>query len=616
MSFSNIAKKYSTIDGYLFHIGQNYRSYDFFGMQKLGDTCIFRVWAPNAKKVFLVGDFNCWEESDSLYKTDDYGVWEIIIDANRVLSGNNEDKYKYKIYSPDKILYKADPYAVRAGIPPETASIVPYSENYVWRDHGWLKFRAHMAKSYYSFPINIYGLDMKSWGCNENGVPLDYCSLARELAPYVKQMGYTHVEIMPVYEYVCNKRYSCKNFTFFSPATVYGDPNELKEFVDCMHEAGIGVVLDWIPSYFSVDEQGLSEFDGSELYERNSDEEQNNPGIRRFDLKKGEVQSFLISSADYLIREFHIDVFKVCDVGALFDLNLYRISSADFLKKLNRYIKCEFPDVITMADVSDISFKVTGTGDDGLGFDLTWNIDWMNDARLFRKSGLNVGQYEYLNLKASVAHVFSERYVLPTSNDGTVYPCSSLINGVNVIGDNCSFSMLRAFYGYALTLPGKKFGFMGSEIAQDHCSGHKSVEWSLLANEKNAQFQRFVAEFNHFYLSCAPLWQIDDSRCGFAWIEPYDDAKNVISYRRTSEDGNEVYMVINFSDTLYDEFLLEVLYPGRYKELMNSDDLRFGGNGDVNAELLVSAGTGIGNSPNSIKVKIAPFTVAVFGRNL
>ena len=618
-------EKINDMAEYLFHQGTNYRAYEYLGAHKTDDGYIFRVWAPNADRIFLAGDFNNWGEDAPLERISEAGIWEITLGNDRISAGN---KYKYKIYGCGQVHFKADPYATEAGLPPETASVVPTQSEYEWRDGGWLAYRKKNAGKFYSLPMNIYELHMGSWKRHEDGTPFSYTELARDLAPYVKQMGYTHIEMMPITEYPFEGSWGYQVSSYFAPTTRYGTPDELKSFIDSMHEAGIGVILDWVPAHFPKDRFGLYEFDGKPLYEYQGADRMEHAGwgTRRFDVGRNEVQSFLISSASYWLREFHIDAIRVDAVASMIYLdydklpgewvpNIYGdnrcLEAIAFFRKLNSHVKGEFPDALMIAEESTAWANITTFDNEGLGFDLKWNMGWMNDTLAYAELDPIYRKYHHNNLNFSLTYSFNEKYILSISHDEVVHGKRSFLDKMS--GDYWQkFAGARAFMGYMMTHPGKKLNFMGGEIGQFREWDYEGeIEWFLLEYESHAKFQRYVAELNHFYLSQPALWQIEGSWDGFKWIDPDDNERSIISYRRIAKDGKELLVLINFTPVVYENFLLGTDVSGTYEEIFNSDDARFGGSGVINEGDLKTTGKGISSCRDSVEIRVPPLAVTV-----
>jgi 1,4-alpha-glucan branching enzyme len=618
-------EKINDMAEYLFHQGTNYRAYEYLGAHKTDDGYVFRVWAPNADRIFLAGDFNNWGEDAPLERISEGGIWEITLGNDRISAGN---KYKYKIYGCGQVHFKADPYATEAGLPPETASVVPTQSEYEWRDGGWLAYRKKNAGKFYSLPMNIYELHMGSWKRHEDGTPFSYTELARELAPYVKQMGYTHIEMMPITEYPFEGSWGYQVSSYFAPTSRYGTSDELKGFIDSMHEAGIGVILDWVPAHFPKDRFGLYEFDGKPLYEYQGADRMEHAGwgTRRFDVGRNEVQSFLVSSASYWLREFHIDAIRVDAVASMIYLdydklpgewvpNIYGdnrcLEAIAFFRKLNSHVKGEFPDVLMIAEESTAWANITTFDNEGLGFDLKWNMGWMNDTLAYAELDPIYRKYHHNNLNFSLTYSFNEKYILSISHDEVVHGKRSFLDKMS--GDYWQkFAGARAFMGYMMTHPGKKLNFMGGEIGQFREWDYEGeIEWFLLEYESHAKFQRYVAELNHFYLSQPALWQIEGSWDGFKWIDPDDNERSIISYRRIAKDGKELLVLINFTPVVYENFLLGTDVSGTYEEIFNSDDVRFGGSGVINTGDLKTTGIGISSCQDSVEIRVPPLGITV-----
>jgi len=613
---------------YLFHQGTNYAAYEYLGVHRIDGGYVFRVWAPNADCVMLAGDFNDWSDNISLERVTEGGVWEVVVDGDYAKPG---DKYKYKVYGCGQVHYKADPYATVSELPPGTASIVPDDEVYEWRDKGWLDFRHRTATDFYSRPMNIYEMHLGSWKRHEDGTPYSYTELARELTTYVKQMGYTHIEIMPVTEYPYEGSWGYQVCSYFAPTARYGTPNEFKGFVDSMHEAGIGVILDWVPAHFPKDRHGLYEFDGKPLYEYQGWDriEHEGWGTRRFDVGREEVQSFLVSSASYWLREFHIDALRVDAVASMIYLDYDKrpgewvpnrdgsnrcVEAIAFFRKLNSHIKGEFPDVLMIAEESTAWANVTTFDNGGLGFDVKWNMGWMNDTLSYAELDPIYRKYNHEKINFSLTYAFGEKYILPISHDEVVHGKKSFLDKNS--GDYWQkFAGARALYGYMMTHPGKKLFFMGSEIGQFREWDYEGeIEWFLLEYETHAKFQRYVAELNHLYLESPPLWQVDGSWAGFSWVDADNRDQSIVSYRRFAKDSSELEIIINFTPVAYENYVVGVAEAGEYEELINSDDKRFGGSGVVNRGALKTSAEGAHGLPNSLRLRIPPLGMTVIKR--
>ena len=584
---------------YLFHQGTNYRAYDYLGVHRLGDRILFRVWAPNAWAVSVCGDFNHWQpDTHPMTRITDRGIWELALPSDTVKNGQN---YKYHIRNGAKEILKADPYGVRMQIPPETASVIHEIEDYTWRDSGWLKYRKgkfdreHVCAQ----PINIYEIHPGSWKKHDDGSYYSYTELADELAIYVKQMGYTHVELMPISEHPFDGSWGYQVCGYFAPTSRYGTPEEFMQFVDHMHEAGIGVILDWVPAHFPKDAHGLYEFDGQPLYEYQGWDriEHEGWGTRRFDIGREEIQSFLISNAVYWLEKYHIDGLRVDAVASMLYLDYDKrpgewvpnvhgdnkcLEAIAFFKKLNSFLASAYPDVMTIAEESTAWANITGFDNGGLGFSLKWNMGWMNDSLAYAEEDPLWRKFHHNRLNFSITYSFSEKFVLPISHDEVVHGKKSFLDRMPGEYEK-KFAGTRAFMTYMMTHPGKKLLFMGSEIGMFREWDYEDqIEWFLLDYDMHAKLQLFNAELNHFYLNQPSLWDRDDNWDTFRWIDADNADQSIYSYRRIDRKGKELVILINFLPVKRENFLLAVPDAGIYEEVFNTDDVRFGGEGTLN----------------------------------
>ncbi len=621
-------KRNQELAPYLYHQGTNYESYSYMGAHREGDTFAFRVWAPNAEQIFLVGDFNGWSNDTPMSRITEGGIWEVTLPADRVGDG---DLYKFKIWSRGRELYKADPYAFAAECPPETASRIVDIDGYSWRDEGWLSHRATKAGRFYEEPMNVYELHLGSWRRHEDGTPFTYSEIATELATYVKQMGYTHVELMPVAEHPFDGSWGYQVCSYYAPTARFGTPTDFMGFVDTMHEAGIGVILDWVPAHFPKDAHGLYEFDGQPLYEYQGWDriEHAGWGTRRFDVGRNEVESFLISNATFWFEKYHVDGLRVDAVASMIYLdydkkpgewvpNVYGnnrcLEAIAFFRKLNSHIKGRFPDVLMIAEESTAWSNVTTFENEGLGFDMKWNMGWMNDTLAYAETDPLYRKYVHEKTTFSLTYAFSERYVLPISHDEVVHGKKSFLDKMS--GDYWQkFASARAIFGYMMTHPGKKLFFMGSEIGQfrewDYAS---QIEWFLLDYESHAKFQYYVASLNHLYLASPTLWQRDDSWDGFVWIDADDRERSLLSYRRRDREGNEMIVVLNFTPVVHNDFWLRVPEVGTYEEVFNSDETRFGGSGVVNEGALEATVNPYREEENILRLTLPPLGMTILAK--
>lgn len=584
----------------LFGYGDEKRAYEWLGVHREDASLSFRVWAPNADSVFLVGSFNDWQENYPMAAVCG-GVWEVILPESVARSG---DLYKYKIYKDGRALFRSDPYAYKIDEPPHCASVIT-DEYYKWRDRGWMAQRREASVAgIYSQPLNIYELHVGSWMKHSDGSFLSYRELAEELAPYVKQMGYTHVELLPIASHPYFGSWGYQTGGYFAPDSRYGESTDFMSFVDTLHRAGVGVILDLTPAHFPKDEFGLYEFDGTHLYEYESEERRETGawGTARFDTTRGEVVSFLISNAVFWIEKYHIDGIRLDAVSSMLYLDYDKkegewtpapdgsnicCEAVEFFKKLNRTVRELYPDVIKIAEESGDFGGVTSP--DGLGFDLKWNMGWMNDTLKYAETDFKGRGANHDRLTFPLMYAFNEKYILPISHDEVVHGKKSFLD--KMPGDYWQkFAGARAFEALRIFSPGKKLSFMGSEIAQFREWSHeREVEWFLLDYESHDRHQLYIADLNLFYLSHPELWQVDNGWQGFKWIDPDDSERSVISFRRIAENGHELIVAINLTPGTYSDYFLPVPEDGIYEEIFNSDDKRYGGSGVTNTGVRFSS---------------------------
>ena len=620
----NISRFSSGIDGH---------AYRWLGAHREGDEFAFRVWAPNADKVFLVGSFNGWDKSCQM--TDVGGVWETKLPAGSVSEG---DCYKYLIVNGDEELYRADPYSFKINESPYFNSVITDIDGYRWHDSGWMEQRREIAAAgVFAQPLNIYELHLGSWMRKSDGSFLSYGETAEELASYVKQMGYTHVELLPVAEHPYYGSWGYQTGGYFAPTSRYGDARELMRFVDVMHSAGVGVILDLTLAHFAKDDFGLYRFDGGHIYESDDEKRRENRGwgTAAFDFGRGEVSSFLLSNVIYWIENYHVDGIRIDAVSSMIYLDYDRgegqwtpnelgdnrnLDAIAFLKRLNSTVKELYPSVMTIAEESSAWQGVTSFEGDGLGFDMKWNMGWMNDTLGYASTPFKERKYQHGRLTFPMVYAFSEKFILPISHDEVVHGKRSFID--KMWGDySQKFAGARTFEALRMTIPGKKLTFMGNEIGQFREWNHDSeTEWFLLDYETHYRHQLYLADLNNFYLAHPELWQKDDGWDGFRWIEPDDGERSIISYRRIAENGNELIVVINFTPASYGDFTLEVPRDGEYREVFNSDDERYGGGGFINGDVPINtrpnANLKVGKPaeeicPWVVKIKLPPLSAVI-----
>lgn len=585
---------------YLFHQGTNYNVYDYLGVHPCEGGYVFRVWAPNADRVFLVGDFNAWGDSSPMCRISD-GVWELVQKDSGFTNGS---LYKFKIQNGNKTVYKSDPYGRYYEKPPATAS--RYFESlYRWRDDGWMNFRKSRNKHKYSEPLNIYELHIGSWRKHEDGSSYTYCELAAALVPYIKRLGYTHVEFMPVSEHPYEGSWGYQVCGYYAPSARWGTPDDFRYLVDELHRAGVGVIIDWVPAHFPKDEHGLYEFDGQPLYEYQGKDRMENLGwgTRCFDIGRQEVECFLISNAVFWAKEYHVDGLRVDAVASMLYLdydkkpgewipNVYGdnrcLEAIAFFKKLNTHMHEAFPEVMMIAEESTAWENITGFENDGLGFTYKWNMGWMNDTLSYAETDPLFRSGIHGKLTFPIMYAFKEKYILPISHDEVVHGKKSFLD--KMPGSyNEKFSETRAFAAYKMFFPGKKLTFMGEEIGQFREWDYKgAIEWFLLNYPSHSGLQKYYTDLNHFYLSHKALYETDDSFDGFKWIQPDLNDISVISFKRIARDGTELLIAINFTPVLRKDFHISA-EKGEYEEIFSSDRSEYGGEDNLNKGKLISS---------------------------
>lgn len=593
---------------YLFHQGTNFASYDYLGCHetKEKDQFIytFRTWAPRAESISVVGDAFSWDNGIQMHRITEQGLWEACFKSNKSIS---DTMYKYKITSGSGTFLKADPYAFYSQTHTETASIVYDINGYSWNDEKWMDFRKSRTPkqgNFYPYPLNIYEAHLGSWK-RKNGEYLSYHELADKLIPYVKEMGYTHIELMPISEHPFDGSWGYQICGYYAPTSRFGTPHDFMYFVDRFHTAGIGVILDWVPAHFPRDRHGLFEFDGYPQYEYQAHDRMEHKiwGTRFFDVGRTEVQSFLISNALFWFRKYHIDGLRVDAVASMLYLdydkshgewtpnsegNNKNLEGVAFFKKLNTVVFSEFPDVMMIAEESTSWEKITARVDHGgLGFNFKWNMGWVNDICEYVNTDPIYRQYCHNKLTFPMIYAYSENFILPISHDEVTHGKGSLISKMFGSYED-KFSSLKALFAFMMTFPGKKLSFMGNEFGQfDEWEYSKELDWFLLDFEKHRIMKKYSSDLNNFYLDCPELWEIDYSWNGFEWIEADMASDNVYSYRRKSISGSELIVVINFSPVRRDEHCLRLPSHGRYREIFNSDSEEYGGAGIRNEIVLL-----------------------------
>ncbi|MBU9735259.1 1,4-alpha-glucan branching protein GlgB [Diplocloster agilis] len=614
-----------------FNAGILYQIYEKMGAHPMNikgtDGVYFSVWAPNAMRVSVVGDFNLWDgRRHQMRRLWDSGIFELFIpnlEAGQL--------YKFEIKTrTGLVVLKADPYANAAELRPNTASVVTDLNHFTWKDDKWLEKRKKADT--FKEPMFIYEMHLGSWRKPEDGRDFyNYRELAPMVAEYVKDMGYTHIELMPVMEHPLDASWGYQVTGYYAPTSRYGTPEDFMFFMDYMHEQNIGVILDWVPAHFPRDTWGMSNFDGTCLYEHADPRKGSHPhwGTLIYNYERPEVKNFLISNALFWIDKFHADGIRIDAVASMLYLdygknegewvpNIYggheNLEAVELFKHLNSVIKGKKSGAVMIAEESTSWPMVTGdVEEDGLGFDYKWNMGWMNDFIGYMRYDPIFRGAHHGELTFSMIYAYSENFILTLSHDEVVHGKGSMIG--KMPGDReAKFANLRAAYGFMMTHPGKKLLFMGQDMAQfSEWSEEKSLEWNLLEYEDHAHMKNYVKALVNLYRTYPALYQLDYDPKGFTWINNISANENMLVFTRNTKKAEETLLVVcNFSALEYEDHKIGVPYAGKYKEIFNSDSTQFGGTGAVNSRLKQSRKDECDDRPNSIKIKVAPLSISIF----
>ena len=617
---------------YLFHQGKNYNAYEILGAhivtREKKQGIQFATWAPRASAVYVVGDFNGFNlnEEYKLSKVSDNGIW-----AGFFTQPKEGDKYKYCIIDEkgNQGEFKSDPYALFSEVRPNNASIIYDFKEFKWTDKKWIDKRNSV--NVLEQPLNVYEIHLGSWKRNKDGEFLTYEEIGELLPKYLKDMGYSHVEIMPLVEHPLDASWGYQGTGYYSPTSRYGTPEGLKVLVNKLHEENIGVIMDWAPGHFCKDAHGLYKFDGTATYEYQEEWRAENKGwgTCNFDLGRPEVQSYLISNALYWFREFHVDGLRVDAVSSILYLDYSRepgewqpnkyggngnLEAIDFLKQLNQAVFAEYPTALMIAEESTAWPNITKPPmKDGLGFNFKWNMGWMNDTLEYIKIDPEYRKHNHRNVTFAMMYNYAENYLLPLSHDEVVHGKGSLIE--KMWGDEWNkYAGLRAFMGYMMGHPGKKLTFMGCEFAQGiEWREYEELEWNLIeALDMNKKTHLFFKDLNNLYLDNKAFWELDHDYRGFNWIEADNNEQSILVFtRRSRDDKDTLVFVVNFTPTVYYDYQIGVPFLGEYEELFNTDDAKYGGSGQIMGTPLFAEKAPFHNQPYSVKIKVPPMATLI-----
>ncbi|MBI1212197.1 MAG: 1,4-alpha-glucan branching protein GlgB [Alphaproteobacteria bacterium] len=621
------------IDVHLLAEGNHFKSYEKLGAHPAKmdgvEGVAFAVWAPNARCVNVVGEFNQWNDRrHPMRLRHGCGVWEIFIPGAKV-----GQRYKFAIRDAagNLLPLKADPYATATEVPPQTASVVSDQPAHRWTDDEWMAKRA--SRDPRAGPMSIYEVHLGSWrrSAGDNAVRPSYRELAEQLVPYVADMGFTHVEFLPVSEHPFEGSWGYQPSAMFAPTSRFGSPDDFRALVDAFHRAGIGVILDWVPGHFPKDAHLLGRFDGTGLYEHEDPRrgEHKQWGTFIYNYSRSEVANFLISNALFWLREFHIDGLRVDAVASMLYLDYDRaagewipnaqggnqnLEAVEFLKRLNTIVYREVPGIITIAEESTAWPMVSRPVDQGgLGFGFKWNMGWMHDTLEYMSHDPIHRRFHHNELTFGLVYAFSENFVLPLSHDEVVYGKHSLLG--RMPGDRWQkFANLRAYYGFMFTHPGKKLLFMGGEFAQEHEWNHDAaLDWQSLGDELHQGVQRLVRDLNRIHRELPAVHELDCESGGFEWIDGNDGDRSILAYLRRGKNARDVVVtVVNFTPVVREGYLLGVPEPGIYREILNSDAACYGGSNVGNDGAVTAKPAPSHGRAHSLEIRLPPLASVVF----
>ena len=617
-------------DLYLIAEGNHFKSYEKLGARVMDLQGVkgvyFALWAPNAKSISVVGNFNNWQpNAHPMIHLKSSGVWELFVPGLKT-----GEIYKYAIMTTDNQLHlKADPYAFQAELRPHTASVVCSLDEYAWKDDEWIKTRAQ--RKFTDMPISIYEVHLGSWKPNLDGKFLNYRDLAEKIAEYVLSMGYTHIELLPMMEHPLDESWGYQIINYYAPTSRFGTPEDFMYFIDTCHENGIGVILDWVPGHFPKDEHGLINFDGQQIYAYQNWKkgEQKEWGTFVFDFGRNEVTNFLISNANFWFEKYHVDGLRVDAVASMLYLDYARspgewepnrygghenLEAISFIKKLNTVVHANHPGILMIAEESTSWPRVSHpVQDGGLGFDMKWNMGWMHDTLSYFSKDPVFRKYHQGQLTFSLVYAFSENFILPISHDEVVYGKKSLLS--KMPGDDWQkFANARLFLTYMFAHPGKKLLFMGNDLgAWNEWDSNRFLDWGILGQEMNHKVHSFLKDLQFLYRDYRAFYSQDFNSHGFEWIDFLDESQSVISFLRWSKDYKELLIfTFNMTSVPRHSYRIGVPCSGFYKEILNSDAKEYGGSGVGNWGGVFSEEIECHSRPYSLRLSLPPLGANIF----